>query len=432
MVKIAFHTLGCKVNQCETEAMMGQFENAGYEIVDFNESADIYLVNTCTVTNIADKKSRKMLAKAKKNNDKSLVVAVGCYVQAAQEALEQVSNVDLLVGNTDKGRIVEVVESYLNEKLQPNVQDLSSYNIYDETWLSLKQGHTRAHIKIQDGCDQFCSYCIIPYTRGRIRSREAASIMREVEELVQSGYKELVLTGIHLASYGKQFDHYLLIDLLEELEKVEGLERIRIGSLEPTLITPSFVQRLSQLTKICGHFHLSMQSGNDETLRAMNRKYTTEEFYKATSLLKDAFHDCAITTDLIVGFPGETEAQFESTLEFLQKVDFYEVHVFKYSIRDGTKAANMRGQIDGLVKNQRSHKAMAIAEDLKANHRRSVIDTGVDVLLEANETVEGVAYNVGHTKNYMKVYFEANSQKCKEGHRKGRVVQLFKDGVKAI
>lgn len=434
MSRVAFHTLGCKVNQYETEAMMAQFESAGYDTVGFNEEADVYLVNTCTVTNMADKKSRQMLAKAKKNNPDSLVVAVGCYVQAAQDTLDKVDNVDLLIGNTDKGRVVEVVENYLDAEVIPTVTDLAKYRVYDELWVSLKQGHTRAHIKIQDGCDQFCSYCIIPYARGRIRSREAESIIGEVKELVANGYKEIVLTGIHLASYGKQFENYLLIDLLEDLDKVNGLERIRLGSLEPTLVTVEFTERLGALEHVCDHFHLSMQSGDDTVLKAMNRKYTTEDYMRAVNLLREVYPDAAFTTDLIVGFPGETDVQFDNTNEFLKNVGFYDIHVFKYSMRDGTKAAAMTGQVDGGVKNTRSNKAMSTAETLKSDFLQKRMDKNVHVLIEDIEEIDGVSYETGHTSNYMKVYFDAgNVEKTVSNgvFREGRIYEEFRDGVKA-
>lgn len=431
MSKVAFHTLGCKVNQYETEAMMAQFESIGYDIVAFNEKSDVYLVNTCTVTNMADKKSRQMLAKAKKQNPKSLVVAVGCYVQAAKETLEKATNIDLLIGNTDKGHIAEIVEKYLEEKVIPDIEDLSKYRLYDELWLSHKHGHTRAHIKIQDGCDQFCTYCIIPFTRGRIRSREADSIISEVKELVQQGYKEIVLTGIHLASYGVQFDGYKLIDLMSELNDIKGLRRIRLGSLEPTLITEDFVKRLSSLTKVCPHFHLSMQSGNDEVLKAMNRKYTTDEFYEAVMKLRSYFSECAITTDLIVGFPGESDEQFDKTLEFLKTVKFYDVHVFKYSKRDGTKAAAMSGQIDGNVKNKRSHEAMALVKNMKHLYIQGFIGRDVEVLLEDDEMIDGVRYHVGHTRNYLKVYTQIDAAYSKPIFMTVKGMEPMKDGLLA-
>lgn len=410
MAKVAFNTLGCKVNQYETESMMAQFEAKGYQTVAFSEKADVYIVNTCTVTNMADKKSRQMLSKAKKANRQALVVAVGCYVQASPDSLDKVEHVDLLVGNPDKGRIVDVVEEYLGDHIIPEVTDLTRYRQYDDMWPTHTNGHTRAHIKIQDGCDQFCSYCIIPYARGRIRSRDPESILEEVKGLTSRGYKEVVLTGIHLASYGVQFENYELIDLLEDLDRIDGLERIRLGSLEPTLVDSDFAARLEGLEHLCGHFHLSMQSGDDEILSAMNRKYDTEDYFNAVLLLRDIFPSCAITTDLIVGFPGETEAQFGKTMDFLCKVGFSDVHVFKYSLRDGTKAAAMANQVDGNVKNQRSQRAMTMANTLRKTYGDGFKNRTLQVLVEESVVIEDTCYYVGHTDNYLKVYIASDGE----------------------
>lgn len=414
MAKVAFNTLGCKVNQYETESMMAQFEARGYKITGFQEQADVYIVNTCTVTNMADKKSRQMLSKAKKMNPEALVVAVGCYVQAAEDALQEVPNVDLLVGNTDKGHIVSVVEDYLDGHLVPEVKDLTKYRTYDDMWLTHESGNTRAHIKIQDGCDQFCSYCIIPFARGRIRSRDKDSIIEEVAGLVDRGYKEVVLTGIHLASYGVQFENFLLIDLLEALEKVEGLLRVRLGSLEPTLITEEFVERLAKLKTICDHFHLSMQSGDDWVLKAMNRKYSTEDYYRAVTLLRQKFPDCGVTTDLIVGFPGETDQMFDNTMAFLRKVHFSDLHVFKYSMRDGTKAAKMSEQVDGSLKQVRSKRAMELGKVMHREFLEKFIGQTVEVLFEESHTMDGLGYSVGHGSNFLKVYVEGSNLKENE------------------
>lgn len=429
MAKIAFHTLGCKVNQYETESMMAQFEKAGDSIVGFTEEADVYIVNTCTVTNMADKKSRQMLSKAKKSNPKSLVVAVGCYVQAAKEALDKIDNVDLLIGNNDKGHVVEIVKAYQGEHIIPEVVDLSKYRVYDELWISVKHGNTRAHIKIQDGCDQFCSFCIIPFARGRIRSRDSKSILKEINELVINGYKEVVLTGIHIASYGVQFEQYMLIDLLEELNQIKGLKRIRLGSIEPTLITKEFVERLSKLNRICPHFHLSLQSGSDAVLKEMNRRYTTTMFSEAVELLRKHFKTCSITTDLIVGFPTETKENFESTIRFLNKIRFGDVHIFKYSKRDGTKAAKMSKQVDGNEKNNRSHKAAAIVEEIKKSILEGYEGEEVVVLLEDEVLIDGQKYHVGHTMNYIKVYIEANERLKKNEFAKYICAKPFKDGI---
>lgn len=431
MASVAFMTLGCKVNQYETESMMAQFEGKGYDIVGFSEQADVYIVNTCTVTNMADKKSRQMLSKAKKKNNEALVVAVGCYVQAAEDALAAVPNVDLLVGNTDKGRIADVVEAYMDDALVPKIEDLSRYRTYDALWLTHESGNTRAHIKIQDGCDQFCTYCIIPFARGRIRSREKESILEEVTGLVARGYKEIVLTGIHIASYGVQFEGYRLIDLLEDLDAIDGLERVRLGSVEPTLVDDAFVTRLSKLPSVCDHFHLSMQSGDDDVLRAMNRKYTTDDYYKAVQRLRQHFPNCGITTDLIVGFPGETEAMFGNTMAFLRKVGFSDLHVFKYSMRDGTKAAKMPHQIDGAIKQTRSQQAMNLGRQMQTAFLERFIDENLEVILEEHVTVDEEPYITGHTSNFIKVYLKAHP-----ALEPGQIIKvkgkgLKKDGIEA-
>jgi len=429
MAKVAFHTLGCKVNQYETEGMMTQFEQFGYDIVGFFEKADIYIVNTCTVTNMSDKKSRQMLAKAKKNNPNSLVVAVGCYVQASNKELLEMIQVDLLIGNTDKGHMVQVVETYLENKIRPSVLDLSQYKVYDDLWISMTQDHTRAHIKIQDGCDQFCAYCIIPYARGRIRSRSASSILEESKALAKKGYKELVLTGIHLASYGIQFEAYRLIDLLEALQGIDGIMRIRLGSLEPTLITEEFVSRVVKLDKVCPHFHLSLQSGEDGILKKMNRKYTTQDFKGAVDRLRGKMPTCAITTDLIVGFPSETEAQFENTLAFMKEIGFAEVHVFKYSMRNGTPAAKMKEQVSPKVKNTRSIRAIETAEQMKDNFLNQFIDMTMEVLIEEQVILENQTYYVGHTTNHMKVYTKSIHPLEKNTIKKIHLKQRFVDGI---
>ena len=429
MAKVAFHTLGCKVNQYETEGMMTQFEQFGYEIVGFLEKADIYIINTCTVTNMADKKSRQMLAKAKKINPKSLVVAVGCYVQAANKELLEMIQVDLLIGNTDKGKMVQVIETYLENKIKPKVLDLSQYKVYDDLWISMTQDHTRAHIKIQDGCDQFCTYCIIPYARGRIRSRQASSILEESKALAQKGYKELVLTGIHLASYGIQFEDYKLIDLLEDLQDIEGIQRIRLGSLEPTLITREFVSRVAKLDKVCPHFHLSMQSGSDAILKKMNRKYTTLDYKYAVDRLREKMPGCAITTDLIVGFPSETEAEFENTLTFMNEIGFAEVHVFKYSRRTGTPAGKMKEQVSPKDKNSRSIRAIEAAESMKALFLDGFMDTWMEVLIEEILNLDHQTYYIGHTTNHIKVYIESKQVLEKNVIEKIHLKQRFKDGI---
>lgn len=347
--KVAFCTLGCKVNQYETNAMIEQFMEKGYEIVEFEEKADVYIINTCTVTNMADRKSRQMLRRVKEMNEEALVIACGCYAQVAKEELEKIPEIDLIYGTNEKNKMAEYVEEYINsvEDKRKQKKEVVTDVMYQKEFLDFGTTSytekTRAVIKVQDGCDRFCSYCIIPYARGHVRSRKIESVVKEVSKIAEEGIKEVVITGIHIASYGKDFkEKKELIDLLEEINKIEGIERIRLGSIEPTLITEEFLKRLTKLEKICDHFHLSLQSGCDQTLKRMNRRYTTEEFRKSTELLKKAYPNVALTTDIIVGFPGETEEEFEKTYQFLKEIDFYKMHIFKYSQRKGTKAAVMR------------------------------------------------------------------------------------------
>lgn len=429
MARVAFHTLGCKVNQYETESMTARFVEAGYDVVEFEDVAEVYIVNTCTVTNIADKKSRQMLSRAKQNNPDATVVAVGCYVQTAKEKASANSHVDLMVGNTDKSRIVEVVEAYKEASAIPEIEDLTNYRVYDEDlWLGDIHDHTRVHVKIQDGCDQFCSYCIIPLARGRIRSRDKAQVVDEIRALADKGYKEVVLTGIHLASYGKQWSEDGLIELLEELDVIPGLEHIRLGSLEPTLITEQFVERLSKLSHVCPHFHLSLQSGNDITLKAMNRKYTTDQYLKSLTLLRGLDEHVTITTDLIVGFPGETDEHFEETLGFLRKAELADVHVFKYSVREGTKAAKMKEQVDGRVKQGRSQKATRLVTSLKEKYLQGFVGEKLDVLIEERIVMDDVVYYAGHTKHYVKVYIRMEEAVANE-FVVGQIVGLKADGL---
>lgn len=404
MLKVGYHTLGCKVNQYETEAITELFEQRGYQTVAFDEVADIYVINTCTVTNIADKKSRKMLSKAKTMNHNAVVVAMGCYAQVAKDLLQENPEIDLIVGNTKKNEIVDLVENYLNQHFKMNtVEDMTHQDHYEELWVSRNEDKKRAHIKIQDGCNQFCSYCIIPYTRGRVRSRPIENVIKEVETIVENGYKEIILTGIHLASYGAEFQDYGLIDLIEALDKIEGLKRLRLGSLEPTLITGEFVERLKKLTKICPHFHLSLQSGCDETLIRMNRKYTTEDYRSSVALLRLAFDRPSITTDIIVGFPDETEDEFQRTKAFIEEISFSDLHVFKYSPRSGTKAAIMKNQVDEKVKNERSKALTEVRNRLYEDYLKKFIGDSVEVLFEEHLEIEGEAFFAGHTANYLKV-----------------------------
>ncbi|MCI9038917.1 MAG: tRNA (N(6)-L-threonylcarbamoyladenosine(37)-C(2))-methylthiotransferase MtaB [Clostridia bacterium] len=418
---VAFCTLGCKVNQYETNAMMQNFIEAGYAIVEFEEKANIYVINTCTVTNMADKKSRQMLRRVKEINPDSILVAVGCYVQVAKEKLEEISEIDLILGVNEKSKIVEYVEEAILKKNEAStlekVSDVAKQQEFVEFGTVTYTEKTRAVIKVQDGCNQFCSYCIIPYARGRIRSRRPEKVIAEITRIAEKGIKEVVLTGIHLASYGREFapnivsnisnvlkyeidkKEFLLIDLLEEIQKVEGIERIRLGSLEPTLITEDFVKRLSKLSKICDQFHLSLQSGCNETLKRMNRKYTTEEFEKGVELLRKTYPEVHLTTDIIVGFPGETEEEFQKTYEFLKRVGFYKMHIFKYSPRNGTIAAKMPNQIDGNIKDERSNQLIRLSDQSEENYEKQYIGKKVKVLLEDREG----EYIKGHTTNYMVV-----------------------------
>ena len=407
MLKVALHNLGCKVNAYETEAMAQKLEDAGYEIVPFNEKADVYIINTCSVTNMADRKSRQMLHKAKKMNEDAVVVAAGCYVQTATEKLLEDLSVDILIGNNKKKDIVEELQKYFDDnKYNKNVIDINATNEYEELELATVTEHTRAYIKIQDGCNQFCSYCIIPYARGRIRSREFDNIKQEVTELAQKGFKEIVLTGIHLSSYGNNENK--LIDVVEMIAGIEGVERIRLGSLEPNIVTEDFAKRLAKVDKICPHFHLSMQSGCDNTLKRMNRHYTSDEYFEKCELLRKYFDNPAFTTDVIVGFPGETQEDYEISREFVKKVRFSELHVFKYSKRDGTVAAKMENQIPEPVKTERSEDLIKVGENLTMEYRRKFIGKKVSVLFEETINVAGENYWVGHTKEYIKVIMKSD------------------------
>lgn len=407
MLKVALHNLGCKVNAYETEAMAQKLEDAGYKIVPFNEKADVYIINTCSVTNMADRKSRQMLHKAKKMNEDAVVVAAGCYVQTATEKLLEDLSVDILIGNNKKKDIVLELQKYFDDnKYNKNVIDINATNEYEELELATVTEHTRAYIKIQDGCNQFCSYCIIPYARGRIRSREFDNIKQEVTELAQKGFKEIVLTGIHLSSYGNNENK--LIDVVEMIAGIEGVERIRLGSLEPNIVTEDFAKRLAKVDKICPHFHLSMQSGCDNTLKRMNRHYTSDEYFEKCELLRKYFDNPAFTTDVIVGFPGETQEDYEISREFVKKVRFSELHVFKYSKRDGTVAAKMENQIPEPVKTERSEDLIKVGENLTMEYRRKFIGKKVSVLFEEIINVAGENYWVGHTKEYIKVIMKSD------------------------
>ena len=402
MKKVALHNLGCKVNAYETEAMQELLEQHGYEIVPFKEGADVYIINTCTVTNMADRKSRQMLHRARKMNPGAVVVACGCYVQAKRDEIDDC--IDLVVGNNRKKDIIEILSEHeaMQEGVQKELVDINNINEYEELRLSQTAEHTRAYIKVQDGCNQFCSYCIIPYARGRVRSRSHDSVIREVEELARNGYKEVVLTGIHLSSYGVDTGDDLL-SLILSIHEIEGIRRIRLGSLEPRIITEEFAKTIAGLPKMCPHFHLSLQSGCDATLKRMNRHYTSEEYYEKCVLLRKYFDNPALTTDVIVGFPGETEEEFAQSKAFIDKVDFYETHVFKYSKRAGTRAAQMEEQVPESVKAVRSNELLELTRRKQASYEEALVGTTQEVLMEEEMICQGEIYQVGHTKEYVKI-----------------------------
>lgn len=418
---VRFVTLGCKVNQYETNAMAQKFLEKGYQIIEEitpeNEDIkpDICIINTCTVTNMSDRKSRQMLRRMKEKNPSTIVVAVGCYAQVAKKELAKIPEIDLVLGNNEKVEIVKYVEEYINNHINnvelDDVMYSKEFSDFDDVTYTEK---TRAVIKIQDGCDRFCSYCIIPYARGRVRSRKPESIISEITQIASKGIKEVVITGIHIASYGKDFamskdsklTNYRLIDLLEEINEIQGIQRIRLGSIEPLLITVEFVERLKKLEKICHHFHLSLQSGCDETLKRMNRRYTTEQFKEIVRLLRGAYSDVNLTTDIIVGFPGETDEEFNKTYQFLKEIKFYKMHIFKYSPRKGTKAAVMPNQINGDIKEERSKKLIELSDRNEIEYNKLYIGKNVEVLFE--EEKDGM-YK-GHTQNYIMVYCQSKEK----------------------
>ena len=416
MKKVALHNLGCKVNAYETEAMQEMLEHAGYEIVPFQEGADIYVINTCTVTNIADRKSRQMLHRARKMNPDAVVVAAGCYVQAQAEKQVIDPCIDIVLGNNKKQDLLTALQAY--EEAHGDLREVIDINHtkeYENLHLTKQGEHTRAYIKVQDGCNQFCSYCIIPYARGRVRSRAKEDVVAEVTDLAKNGYQEVVLTGIHLSSYGIDFENEdNLLSLIRAVHEIEGIKRIRLGSLEPRIITEEFVQAIAALPKMCPHFHLSLQSGCNETLKRMNRRYTSEEFYEKCEILRKYFEKPALTTDVIVGFPQETEEEFETTYEFLKKICFYETHIFKYSKREGTKAAVMQGQIPEQIKAKRSARLIELGEKNRRAYEESFIGKTVEVLVEEKSDVNGKEMWTGHTKEYMKIALESekNLQNC--------------------
>lgn len=441
MRKVALHNLGCKVNSYELDVIGQKLEEKGYIIVPFDEKADIYIINTCTVTNMADRKSRQMLHQAKKRNPEAIVVAVGCYVQTGMEQVLSDAGIDLAVGNNKKKDLVEILEAYLADKdgegaFNKTMNDTSVIDInatfdYEEMQLTHTAEHTRAYIKVQDGCNQFCSYCIIPYARGRVRSRHLDSIRQEITGLAKAGYKEIVLTGIHISSYGIDFEDEAwakgqcvdkpqvnerkdysgaskLLDLIERIHDIEGIERIRIGSLEPRIVTAESAKRLAALPKLCPHFHLSLQSGCDETLKRMNRRYNTAQFKASVQALRDAFGNPAITTDVIVGFPAETEEEFAETVNYLEEISLYEMHIFKYSMRKGTRAAAMKEQVLESVKTRRSAVLLDMEARKSKEYRSQFVDSVVKVLFEENKEMNGRTYMIGHTREYVKVAVETS------------------------
>ncbi len=400
--------------------MAEQFINNKYEIVDFEENADIYIINTCTVTNMSDRKSRQIIRRAKQKNPNSILAVTGCYAQVAAEELEKIKDIDLIVGNTEKKDILSIIENHMKEKSagtdnKVNLTDINKQKEFTDLGTTTYTEKVRAVIKVQDGCNNFCSYCIIPYAKGRVRSRRPENIIEEINQIAKNGIQEVVITGIHVASYGIDFEdkNIRLIDLLEEINKIEGIKRIRLGSLEPNLITDEFVERLKKVNKICHHFHLSLQSGCTETLKRMNRKYTAEDFEKVVKRLRKAFEDVALTTDIIVGFPGETEEEFKITYEYLKKINFYKMHVFKYSHRKGTRAAVMPNQIDGNIKEERSHKLIELSEKNEKDFLKKYINKDVEVLFEQKDN----GFFKGHTNNYLVV-------KCKGENLENRLVNV--------
>ena len=408
--KVALHNLGCKVNAYEVEAMQQLLEKAGYEIVPFTEGADVYLINTCTVTNIADRKSRQMLHKAKKMNPDAIVVAAGCYAQADTEKLKEDNAVDLLLGNNQKTQIVEVLEEYEKEhSKQVQVIEINHTKEYEELSIEQTAEHVRAYIKVQDGCNQFCTYCIIPFARGRVRSRKIADVLREVETLASKGYKEVVLTGIHLSSYGVDFskeERESLLSLIQAVSKVEGIQRIRLGSLEPRIITEEFLEGIVATGKVCPHFHLSLQSGCNKTLKNMNRRYSAQEYAEKCELIRKYYPAPALTTDVIVGFPMETEEDFEESYEFVKNIHFYETHIFKYSRRHGTKAAAMDGQLTEAVKAQRSEKLLELHDIRAKEYEEAMIGKTIELLLEEEIEEDGKMWYVGHSREYVRAVIE--------------------------
>ena len=450
MKSVAFHNLGCKVNGYEMDYMQQNLQQRGYNLVPFDTKADIYVINTCSVTNMADRKSRQMIHRARKMNPDAIVVAVGCYVQTSTEEVLKDLNIDIAIGNNRKKDLLPIIEEYMRRKEQEgeafgeeerrafsrkNIIDINQSNEYEDMQLSHTAEHTRAFLKVQDGCNQFCSYCIIPYARGRIRYRPIEEVQKEVSRLADSGYQEVVLTGIHLSSYGMEkgndFSQSRLGELVRAVNEVEGIRRIRLGSLEPRIITEKFAKELSQCEKLCPHFHLSLQSGSDSVLARMNRKYTTGEYAEKVQLLRETFDQPAMTTDVIVGFPQETEEEFAQTEEFLRKIRFYETHIFKYSKRKGTPAAEMTGQIPESVKGERSDRLLELHAQNSHDFRESYIGKTVEYLLEEELAVDGIRYQTGYTREYIRVALETpeNRSGC---IRRGVIQDFLKPDILLI
>ncbi|MEE0595733.1 MAG: tRNA (N(6)-L-threonylcarbamoyladenosine(37)-C(2))-methylthiotransferase MtaB [Agathobacter sp.] len=446
MKKAALHNLGCKVNAYETEAMQQLLEEAGYEIVSFHEKADVYVINTCSVTNMADRKSRQMLHRAKKMNPDAAVVAAGCYVQTKEEEAKQDLAIDILIGNNQKNELVHRLDEFFAEREEANAEnaqkesDTNHQNkveavvdinhepqCFEEMFLTKTAEHTRAFVKVQDGCNQFCSYCIIPYARGRVRSRNIESVLKEIRGLAKMGYQEVALAGIHLSSYGVDCEESLL-HLIQEIHKIDGIRRIRLGSLEPQIVTEEFARELSSLEKICPHFHLSLQSGCDATLKRMNRKYTAAQYEEGCRLLRKYFAHPAITTDVIVGFPGETEEEFETTKAFLEKIHFYEMHIFKYSKRQGTRAAVMENQVPEEIKTKRSAELIALSERMSNEFRSYYLGREEEVLFEEPAEINGKTMYVGYTKEYVKVATESE-ESLENVMRRGRIDHALTDEI---
>lgn len=402
MNRVAFATLGCKTNQYETDALMDVFYQNRYTVVDFDEMSDIYIINTCTVTHVGDKKSRQLIRRAKKSNPKGIVVVMGCYAQISPNEVEKIEGVDIIIGTDSRQHVLSYIDQFRKQEVKKTlviVDDIMKIKTFEEMPLGHTSTHTRAFIKIQEGCNQYCTYCIIPYARGQVRSRDMASVIKEVSKLIQSGYKEFVLTGIHIGSYGLDLENVSLITLLEALDSLEGIERIRLGSIEPRLITDDFVKRLSGLKSVCDHFHVSMQSGSDTVLKRMNRKYTSEEYLKAVNRIRMHYKNPSITTDVIVGFPGETDEEFEETLAFVEGIAFSELHVFPFSQREGTPAATMPNQIQPEVKKKRSDLLIQLGKRMQEAYLDSFVGTTVDIIIEEKTTHE----SKGHSRNYLMV-----------------------------